>query len=171
MIHILALGPNGEFGQNGGMPWPRHAADLKHFKNTTSMVPGSFIVMGRNTYESLPQSFSFCNRHCIVITSNTSLRQSNVEFMTFDEMITKYTSCSSTPWFVIGGISLLKETLKWTTKIIITRMLHLNLEADVLMDITTYPPNSFRIIRTKQLDKDAHLETYIKCLNIEDKKG
>ena len=48
---ILACDENWGIGKNGGMPWPHNRADLQWFKK---MTYGQAIVMGRNTWSSLP---------------------------------------------------------------------------------------------------------------------
>ena len=50
-IHLIwAQNANGGIGKDGTLPW-HISEDLKNFKRLTS---GSTIVMGRNTWESLP---------------------------------------------------------------------------------------------------------------------
>lgn len=47
---IAAIGEHSEIGKNNQLLW-HLPADFKHFKNTTMGKP---IIMGRNTFESLP---------------------------------------------------------------------------------------------------------------------
>mgnify|MGYP001300636832 CR=1 FL=1 len=47
---IVAVAENGVIGHDGKMPW-RLSTDLKRFKKITMGLP---IIMGRNTWESLP---------------------------------------------------------------------------------------------------------------------
>jgi dihydrofolate reductase len=51
---IVAAGQNGEIGQGGKLPWPFLRADMQWFMKNTKGKP---VVMGRNTYESLPIGF------------------------------------------------------------------------------------------------------------------
>jgi len=48
---IVAIAKNGVIGKDGGLPW-RLPEDMKWFKETTMGKP---ILMGRNTWESLPK--------------------------------------------------------------------------------------------------------------------
>ena len=48
---ILACDEEWGIGKNGDMPWPHNRADLQWFKK---MTYGQAIVMGRNTWNSLP---------------------------------------------------------------------------------------------------------------------
>lgn len=48
---VIASDPNGGIGYNNGLPWSNIQGDLPRFKNLTQ---GQVVVMGRNTWESLP---------------------------------------------------------------------------------------------------------------------
>ena len=48
---IAAIGKNGELGKNNDLIW-KLKEDMKFFKTTTI---GHTVVMGKNTYESLPK--------------------------------------------------------------------------------------------------------------------
>jgi dihydrofolate reductase len=50
---IAAVGPRWELGLDGGMPWGRIKGDLAHFARVTK---GKAVVMGRKTWESLPDA-------------------------------------------------------------------------------------------------------------------
>ena len=62
---IVAVENNQGIGFNGQMPWPRLAADMKWFKDSTS---DNIIVMGATTWKSLGKKLS--NRLNVVISSN-----------------------------------------------------------------------------------------------------
>ena len=49
---IAAVGPHWELGHKGGMPWGRIKGDLALFRRVTE---GKAVVMGRKTWESLPE--------------------------------------------------------------------------------------------------------------------
>ena len=49
---IVACDPNGGIGYNNRLPWSNLQGDLPRFKNLTQ---GKVVVMGRNTWESLPK--------------------------------------------------------------------------------------------------------------------
>lgn len=67
---ILAVGENGEIGQNGDMPWGRGLPkDLEYFKEQTV---GNIVVMGHNTFKSLPFEYGFPKRKNYVICSKLS---------------------------------------------------------------------------------------------------
>ena len=65
---ILAHDSRWGIGKDGDLPWPKNSEDMKWFKECTNE---SVVVMGRNTWDSLP--FSFCplpNRYNVIV-SNT----------------------------------------------------------------------------------------------------
>lgn len=50
---VFASGHQGEFGLSGKLPWGKPIEkDMKHFKEYTE---GTTLLMGRNTWEALPQ--------------------------------------------------------------------------------------------------------------------
>ena len=58
---IAAVGRRGEIGRGNDLLW-RTREDQLHFKNTTMGHP---VVMGRRTWDSLPERF----RPCLLYTS------------------------------------------------------------------------------------------------------
>lgn len=49
---IIACDPKGGIGYNGKLPWSKIEGDLPRFKELTT---GKIVLMGRNTYDSLPK--------------------------------------------------------------------------------------------------------------------
>jgi dihydrofolate reductase len=66
MKAILACDPKGGIGKDNKLPWDRLDGDLKRFKQLTD---GERIVMGRNTWDSLPVK-PLPNRHHWVMTTH-----------------------------------------------------------------------------------------------------
>jgi dihydrofolate reductase len=62
---IVATDPNGGIGYNNKLPWSKIEGDLPRFKELTS---GKVIIMGRNTWESLPVK-PLPNRINVVVSS------------------------------------------------------------------------------------------------------
>ena len=65
---ILAMTEKGVIGNNGDLPWPRIADDMKWFRDVTR---GNVVIMGRKTWDSLPDG-PLPKRDNVVITRNTS---------------------------------------------------------------------------------------------------
>ena len=70
---IVAATRSNGIGQGGQLPW-RLAKEMAYFKRVTTSAPeGSMnaVVMGRNTWESIPQKFRPLNKRLnIVVSSN-----------------------------------------------------------------------------------------------------
>jgi len=62
---IVAADPRGGIGDKNKLPWEKLDGDLLRFKNLTT---GKVILMGRNTWESLPRK-PLPNRVNVVVTS------------------------------------------------------------------------------------------------------
>ena len=62
---ILACDDEWGIGKDGDLPWPHNPADLKWFKENTL---GSYVIMGRKTWESLPKR-PLPKRHNVVVSS------------------------------------------------------------------------------------------------------
>ena len=103
-------------GNKNTIPW-KLKDDLKHFKNiTTNGVGKNIVIMGRNTWESIPETFKpLINRYNFVLSSKKEFNDSDkVDFIssTFENMI-KYIECekelfSNSKIFIIGGEMLYK---------------------------------------------------------------
>lgn len=65
---ILAIDDNNAIGFNGNLPWPHIPEDLKNFQKLTT---NQRVIMGRKTWESLPNKFRpLPNRYNYVVTSS-----------------------------------------------------------------------------------------------------
>ncbi|HSF19553.1 MAG TPA: Rid family detoxifying hydrolase [Vicinamibacteria bacterium] len=97
---IAAVSPEGIIGVGGRIPW-HYSADLKRFKRLTM---GATVVMGRLTWESLPQK-PLAGRRNIVVTSR---KLEGVEcFPTLAEALD---ACEGDVWF-IGGARIYDEAM------------------------------------------------------------
>lgn len=110
---ILACTIDGGIGNNNQIPW-NIQEDMKLFKKITTdvncYVKKNAIIMGRNTWESLPQK-PLKDRINIIITSKPSLiQQKNNEIYSFDDFNQALVFCNDNIYvdkvFVIGGKSL-----------------------------------------------------------------
>lgn len=73
---IYARAANGVIGKAGALPW-HLPEDLAHFKQVTLGAP---VVMGRKTWESLPERFRpLPGRRNIVVTRNADWRAAGAE--------------------------------------------------------------------------------------------
>lgn len=110
---IAAVDANWGIGYKNTLPWS-HPEDLAHFKRLTT---GSTIIMGRNTFESLPRVLP--NRRHVVLTTGSFSPQQNVEYVSsVDEIVAKYDADS----FVIGGGTVYRQLFPYCNEMYITYM-------------------------------------------------
>ena len=103
MRAILACDPRGGIGKDNKLPWERLDGDLKRFKELTD---GQRIVMGRNTWDSLPVK-PLPNRFHWVMTHDANCLKGykDVSQLLNDAFLT------DDVW-LIGGASLFKQQYK-----------------------------------------------------------
>ncbi|MEN9918072.1 MAG: hypothetical protein RL662_508 [Bacteroidota bacterium] len=91
--------------------------DLKHFKSITQ---GHTVIMGRKTFESLPNG-ALPNRRNIVLSRNNKSKIEGCEM--FNDIHKAIHECSNDDEiFVIGGAELYKKTIGITNKLYITHI-------------------------------------------------
>ena len=129
---VWAEAEGGVIGADGGMPW-HVPEDLAHFKAVTS---GSPVVMGRRTWESLPERFRpLPGRRNIVVTRNGGWAAEGAERAgSLDAALASVTDASS-PWiWIIGGGELFRESIENADRLEVT-------ELDVEVDGDTFAPD------------------------------
>lgn len=105
---ILAHDSKYGIGKDGDLPWPKISEDLKWFKESTS---GSTVVMGRNTWNSLPFK-PLPNRHNVVVSRNTNLKSDIIEVLRPDIYKSRMNVMSQhEDVWIIGGAQLLESSL------------------------------------------------------------
>ena len=112
---IVATDINGGIGlfkdETFSIPW-KNSIDMKFFKDTTSSkIEKNAVIMGRNTYESLPVK-KLPDRTNIVLTSNPSLINCpDVICEGSLDSALKYCFSNKLKPYVIGGSKLYEEAL------------------------------------------------------------
>lgn len=112
---IAAIGKNRELGKNNDLIWTL-PNDLKFFKKITS---NHTIIMGRNTFESLPRMLP--NRKHIVLTSRDDL-PSEVEIYKELKQILETYKNTQEEIFIIGGASIYSQFLEYSDKLYLTEI-------------------------------------------------
>ena len=115
---IAAISENNCIGKDNSLPW-NIPEDMKHFKDITT---GHIVLMGRNTWESIPEKFRpLPNRKNIVITRDIKyMVPKGVEvYSSIDEALEKY---KKQDLFIIGGASIYKQTIEKADKLFITEV-------------------------------------------------
>jgi dihydrofolate reductase len=110
---ILACDPNGGIGYQNGLPWTNIQGDLPRFKRLTD---GGCVVMGRNTWDSLPKK-PLPKRINIVVSSkpleaeySNVIRSPDANFDTYDF------------YWVIGGANLIEQLWPSITEVHLTKV-------------------------------------------------
>lgn len=125
MISIIAaIGKNRELGARNKLLW-HISEDMERFKKLTT---GQVVIMGRKTYESIPEKFRpLPNRVNIIVSRSASLDPSATP-----QDDTKLLFCSSIEdaiakakqfnkeIFIIGGAQIYGQSLKYTDKLYLT---------------------------------------------------
>ena len=96
---IAAVGKNLELGKNNDLIWSI-PGDLKFFREVTK---GHKIIMGRNTFDSLPRMLP--GRKHIVLSSREDFPSEVEVFKNLKDLLLKYKDCEE-EIFVIGGGSI-----------------------------------------------------------------
>jgi len=127
IIIIAAIGKNNELGKDNKLIW-NLKEDLNFFKEKTT---GHKIVMGYNTFESLPKLLP--NREHIVLT-HKDLQIEGIKVFNDFKVLTEYLQILDEDVYVIGGASIYKLFIDTADELILTEI-----EAECL-DADTYFP-------------------------------
>lgn len=123
---IAAIGKNFELGKNGDLIW-HLPNDLKFFKEKTT---GHKIFMGRKTFLSLPKKLP--NREHFVLTTNkTNIIDCEINIVNDLEKFVDENKDTTEEIFVIGGAQVYKLMLPYVTKMFLTEIEDVSLDADV----------------------------------------
>lgn len=120
---IVARGKNNEIGGNNSLLW-HLPSDLKFFKKTTM---GKSIIMGRNTFESLPKALP--GRKNIVMSHEANYSAPGAFVVTDVQAALKEVDTDEV--FIIGGASIYRIFLPIAAKLYITEIDFTSENADV----------------------------------------
>lgn len=128
---IAALGEQNEIGKNNELLW-HISDDLKRFKKITTGHP---VIMGRNTFLSLPVH-PLPKRRNIVITDvpEESFEGCEMAASIEDAM---YLVAEDDEAFIMGGGSIYKQFLKHADKLYLTKV-HASFDADTFFPQINY---------------------------------
>jgi dihydrofolate reductase len=127
---VAAVARGGVIGRDGGIPW-RLAEDMMRFRELTMGHP---VVMGRRTWESLPDGFRpLPGRGNVVVTRNPDWSAPGADRAGSIEEALELLESESRA-FVIGGGEIYAAALPYADELLLTEI-----GADVEGD-TTFPP-------------------------------
>jgi dihydrofolate reductase len=124
---VVAYARNGVIGRDGGLPW-RLPSDMRHFRELTE---GSTVLMGRRTWESIPDRFRpLPNRRNLVLSGDQGYEAQGAEL--FAGLQAALDACAR-ECLVIGGAQTYAESLELAERVHATEI-----DADVDGD-TLFP--------------------------------
>jgi dihydrofolate reductase len=146
---VVAHSANRVIGRDGGMPW-HLPGDLRRFRELTT---GHAVVMGRRTYESLPDAFRpLPNRRNIVLTSDPAYRADGAE------IVTELDAALAAPCFVIGGGETYAQALPHAARVYSTEI-EAELEGDTFFP--ALPEGQWRCVeRSERIVEHGHAYTF-----------
>lgn len=146
---VVAIGKGNAIGLNGGMPW-HCIEDLKHFRSVTM---DKYVVMGRKTWESLPDN-KLPGRKCLVITSTPLVLNPGIEahaFTSFEAARDHVKAEGGTELMIIGGQRLFQEYYNECDVLHITKIKLPIAAADTFCTFVLHP-HRWRLISATETD-------------------
>jgi dihydrofolate reductase len=146
---IVAMAQNRAIGINNKMPW-HLSADLKRFKKLTS---GHSVIMGRKTFESLPNG-SLPNRRNIIISESLNPVPEGCEKAESIAEALKLTN-QEQEVFVIGGGSIYEQFLPLADKLYLT-VIESDFEADTYFPFINF--KDWELTEMEVMDNDLQAD-------------
>ncbi|MFP4118399.1 MAG: dihydrofolate reductase [Candidatus Woesearchaeota archaeon] len=113
---IVAMARNCVIGNEGGMPW-KIPKDMKRFRELTS---GTNVIMGRKTYESIPERYRPLPGRTNIVLSKSYTTDEDI--LVFDDLNKVLDFVKGKESYVIGGESIYRQTLPYANVIEMTRL-------------------------------------------------
>ena len=112
---ILACDPDGGIGYQNRLPWTNIRGDLPRFKRLTE---GQTVIMGRNTWDSLPKKPLPGRLNFVVSSSELEAEHHNV--IRVPDM--KFIQPDDVEFWIIGGAKLIETSWKNIDEIHLTKV-------------------------------------------------
>lgn len=161
---ILAVDEHNGIGKDNKLPWPFMKEDMKYFKEITQ---GNIVVMGSNTYKSLPMyPLGLPDRKNVVLSSKSKgnsldWKMGEVSYINDPNfLITKGKKFyRHKDIFIIGGASVYKQYITQVEEIHLTRIKGMY-ECDTHFDTDFLQKGGWCLINEKQLCHAAKVEVW-----------
>ncbi|MBE6337091.1 MAG: dihydrofolate reductase [Lentimicrobiaceae bacterium] len=157
---VVAMAKNRAIGKNGQLLW-HISRDLKHFKSVTS---GKCVIMGHNTYVSLPGQKALPNRRNIIISDRLDNAPDGFELATSIQKALKLVE-NEAEVFIMGGGMIYEQFLGMAETLYLTRV-DKDFEADTYFPIINFEEwelNDLEVIDDDpQVDYSYRFETWDK---------
>jgi dihydrofolate reductase len=154
---IFACDDNWGIGQNNSLPWPKNPADLKWFQKNTV---GCVVVMGRRTWESLPNK-PLPNRNNIVITTEENPTYGPYHFVKYNTYKSTIEQMSRIQQvWLIGGAKLFEDSIEMIDEVWLSRI-------SGVYDCDTFLPKNlieqyYVLYSSEQDENGLHIEKWRK---------
>lgn len=147
---IAAVAKNRAIGKGGDLIW-HLSNDLKHFKEVTT---GGCVLMGYNTYASLPGRKALPKRRNIIISSHLKDTPEGFEVANsiLDAMKLVF---NEEKVFVIGGGMIYEQFLPMADKLYLTRI-DKKFEADTFFPIVNF--DEWELTELQVIDNDPQID-------------
>ena len=118
-LHLIyARSRNNVIGKNGDLPW-HLPEDLAHFKQTTL---GQAVVMGRVTWESIPEKFRpLPGRRNVVVSRRTDYAAAGATVVSSLQDALAMFPADEVVW-LIGGAQLYAQALPLASQLVVTEI-------------------------------------------------
>jgi len=155
---LVCVGLDNAIGGENKLLWYL-PEDLKNYKKLTS---GGYLVVGRKTYDSLPE-VAKKNRFHYVISSKSGINDiTRKYFNTIDEFLEYQQTMYDSEIFVIGGQQIYEQLIRHCTKAIITTVCGFYPEADKFFPMHEISCGFNEISSTGKLKSKTGLEYVIR---------
>jgi dihydrofolate reductase len=113
MINVaIAITGNGGIGLKGGLPWPHLKTDMALFSKRTTGAGRNAVLMGKNTWLSIPEGRRpLKNRTNIIISSSLPASTSCHIFSSIYDALTHCEAAKYDELWIIGGSRIYNEFL------------------------------------------------------------
>lgn len=159
---ILAMDLDGCIGKDDGLPW-RLRADMLRFKRLTVGEGHNAVLMGRTTWESLPEAYRpLDNRLNIVVTRNQEydLEGVSVSYSIEKGLLVAEENDSEICW-IIGGANVYEQCRELVEEIHVT-MVETNQSGEIRVGLFSENEWEKEIVETVPADdKNEHQTTYM----------
>lgn len=121
IVLIAAVGRNGVIGKDNALLW-NLPEDMAHFRSLTA---GQTVIMGRKTWESLPERFRpLPGRHNVVLSRQTGFQAPGATLAgSLEEAIASASKARPTQTlFVIGGEQIYQQAIALANRLEITEV-------------------------------------------------
>ena len=159
---ILAMDLDGCIGKDDGLPW-RLRADMLRFKRLTVGKGNNAVLMGRTTWESLPEAYRpLNNRLNIVVSRNQEYTVDGVNVaLSIEKGLALAEENESEICWIIGGANVYEQCRELVEEIHVT-MVNTNDSGEIRVGLFTEDYWEKEVVETVPSDdKNEHETTYM----------